>query len=365
MHHDAAGLHDQNGSFGGRKRVVIVDDSRTIRKWLRFVLANDPRLEVVGEADSAISAREVIKRTNPDVITLDVEMPGMNGLAFLEKLMKLRPMPVVMISGATQSNSEATIMALTLGAVDCILKPATAADSAVQRDITRRVFSAAHSTVQVRRPAQCQAKRPKTAALAHRMPLILIGASTGGVNALEQVLADLHQDGPPVVIVQHMPGSFLVSFTQLLNRNLPQDIAIAREDVPLEAGQVRLAPAMGQHTEVTRSGESWTCRFIPSDKNSLHCPSVDRLFASAKPHAADVIGVILTGLGRDGAEGLLALRSVGARTIGQDAATSVVYGMPRVACEIGAVAAQAPLTRIGALINKAVADHASASPRKR
>ena len=361
MQEQTTGFGAVAGRYVDKKKVVIVDDSRTIRGWLRVVLEQDHRLEVVGEADSAFSARQVIKDTDPDVITLDIEMPRMSGLEFLEKLMQLRPMPVVMISGATQSNSEATINALTLGAVDCILKPTTATDAAASRDITRRVFSAACSSVQFStKPVVAPSQTPSRMA-ADRMPLILIGASTGGVAALERVLADLHHDGPPVVIVQHMPGAFLVSFSQLLNRNLAQDVKIARSDEPLQAGQIRLAPALGQHTELQRSGPIWSCGFVPDIKNALHCPSVDTLFTSAVAFAPDIIGVILTGLGRDGANGLLRLHQNGAQTLGQDRDSSVVYGMPRAAWELGAVDQQLPLDQIGSAVNRAVSRHAKTS----
>lgn len=345
------------GDHYTKKKVVIVDDSRSIRGWLRVILAHDPRLEVVGEADSAAAAREVIKRTQPDVITLDIEMPGMSGLAFLEKLMKLRPTPVVMISGATKSNSEATITALSLGAIDCILKPTSAADEATCRDITRRVFSAACSTVQ-------KSKDQHPSRLQHRyapskmMPIILIGASTGGVAALKTVLADLPEDGPPVVVVQHMPGAFLVSFTQMLNRELKQDVAIARARAPLSCGQVRFAPAVGQETRVTRENGVWQCNFSAPAPNALHCPSVDTLFRSAYAYAGDVIAILLTGLGRDGASAMLQLREAGAHTLCQDQATSVVYGMPKAAWELGAVVLKLPLQDIGSAAAQAVEAHA-------
>jgi two-component system chemotaxis response regulator CheB len=352
--------------FGGgpqKKKVVIVDDSRTLRGWLRVVLEQDERLEVVGEADCADAARQVIKQTNPDVITLDIEMPGMSGLAFLEKLMALFPKPVVMISGATRSNSEATITALSLGAIDCILKPAMSADATECRSISRRVFSAACSTVQAMRKPPASAVRAMSQNTGGPLPLIVIGASTGGVAALESVLFDLHVDGPPVVIVQHMPGTFLVSFAQLLNRNLEQDVAIAREGELLSRGQIRLAPSLGAHTQVYRAGAKWGCRFVKEPENALHCPSVDVMFHSAQPHGKDIIGVILTGLGRDGADGLAALHAAGALTFGQDAETSVVYGMPRAAWERGAVQQQLPLHKIGAAVNRAVDQHASQAKR--
>ncbi|MEM6939204.1 MAG: chemotaxis-specific protein-glutamate methyltransferase CheB [Pseudomonadota bacterium] len=351
-------------SASKKKSVVIVDDSRTLRNWLRVVLEQEPRLEVVGEADCAQAARQVIKATNPDVITLDIEMPGMNGIDFLEKLMTLFPKPVVMISGATRSNSEATITALSLGAVDCILKPGMGADEAECKNIARRVFSAACSTVQrIQKPAPA-VTRTASALDQSGTPLIVIGASTGGVGALERVLADLPIDGPPVVIVQHMPGAFLLSFSQLLNRNLPLDVALAREGEPLSPGQIRLAPADGAHTHIRRIGGRWQCYFEPDDGQSLHCPSVDALFHSAEPFSKDIIGVILTGLGKDGAEGLHRLHHGGALTFGQDEGTSVVYGMPRAAFENGAVQVQLPLQDIGAAVNRAVLQHASTSHRR-
>lgn len=354
--------HDTDGGLApqshyARKKVVIVDDSRTIRSWLRFVLDQDPRLEVVGEADSATEARRVIKEVRPDVITLDIEMPGMNGLSFLEKLMTLRPMPVVMISSTTESNSEATIIALSLGAVDCILKPTSPTDETARRDISRRVFSAACSSVQFT-PKPVQRDLSPMRDRGQSMPIILIGASTGGVAALERVLVDLPANSPPVVIVQHMPGAFLVSFSQKLNRLLPHDVALAREDELLGYGQIRLAPGLGQHTGVLRGSGRWRCRFQDSDAADLHCPAVDALFHSAIPHAKEVIAIILTGLGKDGAEGMLGLRQAGATTIGQDAESSVVYGMPRAAWELGAVQEQFALHHIGAAATRAIEAHA-------
>lgn len=346
-----------------KKTVVIVDDSRTLRGWLRVVLEQDHRLEVVGEADSAVAAREVIRRTNPDVITLDIEMPGMSGLEFLEKLMTLFPKPVVMFSGATEANSEATITALSLGAVDCILKPDVNADEDIRRTITRRVFSAACSTVQAMRKPPAIAMRAMSEGNARKLPLIVIGASTGGVVALETVLSNLHVDGPPVLIVQHMPGNFLVSFAQLLNKKLEQDVAIARAGEPLSRGQIRIAPGLGFHTHVARAGSNWSCSFKKDLGQSMHCPSVDELFCSAEPFSKDIIGVILTGLGRDGSEGLRRLQEAGAITLGQDAATSVVYGMPRAAFEMGAVQQQLPLNQIGEAVNRSVSVHAKTAGR--
>lgn len=360
-------MQDQILDFGAdmlhrstRKRVVIVDDSRSIRRWLRMVIEEDPRLVVVGEAGCALTARQVIKDTDPNVVTLDIEMPGMNGLEFLKKLMALRPMPVVMISGTTKRNSNAAITALTSGAVDCILKPTSAPDATTHRDICRRVFAAACSTIHVdlapAPPSSAHVAQPSD----QQMPLILIGASTGGVAALEHMLAALHTAGPPVVIVQHMPGPFLVSFSNRLNKTLLQDVAVAQEGEALQAGQVRLAPAQGQHTEIRRHDGRWSCALVSRDTGSEHCPSVGVLFSSAQKYSPDIIAVILTGLGRDGADGLLQLHEGGAQTIGQDEKSCVVYGMPRAAFEMGAVRQQLPLDKIADGINHAVRRHAGA-----
>lgn len=337
-----------------RKRVVIVDDSRSLRAWLRLVIEQDPRLAVVGEAASAYEAREVIKQTRPDVLTLDIEMPGMNGLEFLDRLMRLRPMPVVMISGATRNHTAATVQALSLGAVDYILKPTASNDEAAQLLIARRVYSAACSTVQPRTHPQTIARETTGMYRTGPMPIVLIGASTGGVAALETVLGALDPEGPPVVVVQHMPGPFLVSFANQLNRKLAQDVGLAVAAEDLRPGQVRLAPAEGAQTHVNRKGSQWSCRFAPSAEDTLHCPSVDALFASAAQHGRDVIAVILTGLGHDGADGMLRLRDKGAATLGQDQASSVVYGMPRAAFERGAVQKQLHVSGIGAAVNDAV-----------
>lgn len=339
------------------KRVVIVDDSRAMRAWLRAVLDQDRRLTVVGEAANAFEARQVIKDTKPDVITLDIQMPGMSGLEFLSRLMKLHPLPVVMVSGATKFGSEATITALMNGAVDCILKPTSGANANASRDMARRVFSAACSTVQPLRNPHTQNAACAETAQSGPQPIILIGASTGGVAALEAVLQDLHVQGPPVVIVQHMPATFLISFSQLLNRKLAQDIGLAVDGASLGPGQVVLAPEQGFHTEVSRRNDKWVTHLRPNTEHAAHCPSVDTLFSSAAPFGHDVIGVILTGLGHDGAEGLHQLHRSGAQTIGQDEETSVVFGMPKAAWELGAVDQQLPLNQIGTAINAAVQVH--------
>lgn len=352
---------DQRMLSPSPKRVVIVDDSRSMRSWLSLILGRDPRLIVVGQAENAETARAVIRRTNPDVVTLDIDMPGMSGLDFLERIMRLRPLPVVMISGVTRRNSRVTVEALALGAVDCILKPRTAADLDKADAISARVYAAANSQVFALQATVPPAHGPACAlADQHDLPLILIGASTGGVAALDQVLGDLHANGPPVVVVQHMPAMFLESFSGHLDQSLAQDVALVRMGEKLRPGQIRLACAHDRQTEITRAGRDWSCRAAPREADALHCPSVDSLYHSAVPHAGDVIAVLLTGLGSDGARGMLALRQAGAHTIGQNADTCVIYGMPRVAHELGAVIRQLPVQDIGAAINKAVQAHQAA-----
>lgn len=339
------------------KRVVIIDDSRSIRAWLRSVLQRDPRLEVVGEARDAETARQVIRETDPDVLTLDVQMPGMSGLEFLSRLMALHPMPVVMLSASTEAGSETAIAALSLGAVDCLQKPGREGARLTAHEITRRVYAAACSRVQ---PMLKRAPRRAPAhpdAQERDGPIVLIGASTGGVTALETVLGAMSPEGPPTVIVQHMPGQFLVSFAKLLDRQLPHDVGLVDDRVPLRRGQVRLAPEAGLQTELTRRNGFWQGHLRADVERGLHCPSVDALFSSAAPYGHDVIAVILTGLGRDGTEGMSLLHRSGAHTIAQDAESSVVYGMPRAAWEAGVIDRRLPVEEIGAAIDSAVAAH--------
>jgi two-component system chemotaxis response regulator CheB len=339
-----------------KKRVLIVDDSRVIRSWLRMVLASDHRLCIVGEASTAVEARDFLRANAADVITLDIEMPGMSGLEFLTRLMRARPMPVVMLSGLTSEGSEAAIQALSRGAIDCILKPTDGYNQDLSRDICERVYQAACTRPPQSASSLDRINATKGGAEAVRIPygqpcrrgsLVLIGASTGGVSALETVLPSLDPSGPPVVIVQHMPGNFLESFAERLQRYLPQNVTLAEENRVLCRGDVVLAPGIGRHTKVKRGANGWKCVFSDADTDSLHCPSVDQLFLSAVPEAANITAAILTGLGKDGAEGMLKLSEAGAITIGQDEATSVVYGMPRAAHSLGAVQKQLPIDKIG------------------
>ncbi|WP_298835781.1 chemotaxis-specific protein-glutamate methyltransferase CheB [uncultured Roseobacter sp.] len=341
---------------GAPKKVLIVDDSRTIRAWLRATLAADPRLEIVGEAEDAVAARDFLRASHADVLTLDIEMPGMSGLEFLTRLMKARPMPVVMMSSLTSAGSDAAIQALSRGAVDCMVKPSGAYGRELTDDICERVFQAACTTAsRLRVQSSPLAATPAAKVSADTTPfrgcrrktIFLIGASTGGVAALESVLPMLDPGGPPVVIVQHMPGNFLVSFSQRLDRHLKQNVCLAEEGMRLERGDIVLAPGAGQHTAIRRRNDAWVCHFEPNDPPALHCPAVDVLFQSAVSEARHVSAAILTGLGKDGAEGLRQLSEGGARTFGQNEDTCVVYGMPRAAKALGAVGRELPLDRIG------------------
>ena len=327
-----------------RARVLVVDDSATMRSLVSAVLRRDPEIEVVGSAGDPLEARQAIKALNPDVVTLDVEMPNMNGLEFLEKIMRLRPMPVIMISTLTQRGAETSIRALELGAFDCVGKPTSGESPAdAFAGLTEKVKAAWRAQV---RPLSAR-PGPSGGTFRPNGSVVAIGSSTGGVEALLTIIASLPRNCPPTVITQHMPPTFTKSFAARLNSFCAAEVAEAHEGAPLEIGKVYLAPGGAAHLEVVGS-TSLRCRLREGDLVSGHRPSVDVLFASvAKTAGANAVGVILTGMGRDGASGLLSMRENGASTIGQDEASSVIYGMPRVAFEIGAVERQLPLNAIG------------------
>lgn len=341
-------------------RVLVVDDSATMRSLISAVLRRDPEISVVGHAGDPLEAREAIKQLNPDVITLDVEMPNMNGLSFLEKIMRLRPMPVVMVSTLTQVGADVTLAALELGAVDCVGKPGPGQPAELAfADLAARVKAAARARV---RPGMDRVA--STASVAQFKPdgrIVAIGSSTGGVEALLTVLSSFPANCPPTVITQHMPGTFTRSFAERLNRSCAAHVTEASDGAPLAVGHIYLAPGGDNHLQVTGSSQP-RCRLVPEAPVNGHRPSVDVLFESvAKVAGRSAVGVILTGMGRDGAQGLLTMRNAGASTIGQNEATSVVYGMPKVAQDIGAVAKQLPLERIGSeIINQCntVREHA-------
>jgi len=326
-------------------RVLIVDDSPTMRAVLNVLLSRDPEIEVVGTADCPATARTMIKELNPDVLTLDIEMPGMDGLDFLEKVMRLRPMPVVMVSTLTERGSEASIRALELGAFECCPKPKfSQAREGDGGELARMVKAAGRSKV---KPAEL-ASGPPADFSARPDSLIAIGASTGGVEALLNVLQGFPANCPPALVVQHMPKTFTRSFAARLDRCCPPRVVLAEDGLPLMPGQVAIAPGDDTHL-VLASGRQRRCRLVVAPPESGHRPSVDTLFHSvATAGFAVTAGAILTGMGADGAKGLKAMRDAGARTFGQDEATCVVYGMPGVAQRIGAVEKQLPLGKIAA-----------------
>lgn len=330
-------------------RVLIVDDSATMRKLIAAALSVDPEFEVVGEAADPLQAREAIKVLSPDVITLDVEMPNMNGIDFLERLMRLRPMPVVMVSTLTTRGAEATLAALELGAVDCIAKPAAGTPHAFDV-LPDKVRAAAGARVRPMRAPSAASESDGVFTPGDKV--VAIGSSTGGVEALLALVERLPANCAPTVITQHMPATFTKSFAERLNRSCAAEVREARDGDPLAVGKVFLAPGGDSHLEVDGVNHL-RCRVAPGPPVSGHCPSVDRLFESvARTAKARSVGVILTGMGRDGARGLLSIREAGGRTLGQNEATSVVYGMPKVAFEIGAVERQLPLEKIGQAIRQ-------------
>jgi len=345
------------GGNGVRRpiRVLIVDDSAMVRQLLTEICASDPELEVVGTAVDPIIARDKIKRLAPDVLTLDVEMPRMNGIEFLERLMRLRPMPVVMISTLTQEGAETTLRALELGAIDFVAKPTRELATslpALRQEILAKVKAAARAQAQPMAPGR-PGQRLQRPPLAGRSgaAVIAIGASTGGVEAITELLSAFPAGAPPVVIVQHMPAAFVPRFARRLGETLPLTVLPAEDGQPLAAGRVLIAPGE-RHLRLERGGGGALVVRLGNDPPvSGHRPSVDVLFRSvAASVGAGAVGILLTGMGRDGAEGLLALRQAGALTIAQDADTATVSGMPRAAASLGAAVQILALPRIAAAV---------------
>ena len=326
-------------------RVLVVDDSATMRSLISAVLRRDPEIAVVGTAADPLEARAAIKELNPDVITLDVEMPNMNGLEFLEKIMRLRPMPVVMVSTLTQAGTDVTLAALEIGAVDAVAKPApgVAAQEACG-ELAEKVKIAARSRVRALETRETRAV--DGAYRADPNHILAIGASTGGVEALLTILSAFPANCPATVVTQHMPATFTRSFAARLDKMSGATVTEAVDGAPLKAGHVYIAPGGEAHLEVANG----RCRLVVADTVNGHRPSVDVLFNSVARLGRPMTGVILTGMGKDGAKGLLAMRQAGARTLGQDEQSCVVYGMPRAAFEAGAVERQLSLSRLAPAI---------------
>ena len=360
----------QGGRPGGaqrRIRVLIVDDSALVRQMLGDMLRRDPSIEVVGSAGDAHIAREKIKQLNPDVVTLDVEMPKMDGITFLRNLMRLRPMPVVMVSSLTERGADVTLDALAIGAVDYLSKPkidiaATLGDYA--DELIEKVKTAAGVSVRAldaRRTASAAPPPRLTAdAVIARKPgktlrttdrIIAIGASTGGTEAIKQVLMGLPPDAPGVVIAQHIPKAFSTPFAKRMNDCCQMTVYEAEDGQQILAGHVYIAPG-DRHLLVARDGARYVCRLDDGPPVNRHKPSVDVLFRSVAQSAGrNALGVLLTGMGKDGACGLLEMLENGSPTIAQDEATSVVWGMPGEAVAMDAAQHILPLQEIAAALS--------------
>ena len=358
--------------MSGRCKVLVVDDSAVVRQLLTELLSRDPDIEVVGSAADPLLAREKIKRLNPDVLTLDVEMPRMDGLAFLENLMRLRPMPVVMVSSLTERGADITLQALALGAVDFVTKPKLGVAQGLEEyadEITAKVKAAARARVHgparpALRIAPAAGTAPSTGAVATRFRttdrLIAIGASAGGTEAIRVVLEQMPPDAPAIVLTQHIPAGFSRAFVERLDRHSAMLVREAQDGETILPGHAYLPPG-GQHLRVIRDGARWRCRIDDGPPVNRHKPAVDVLFHSVAQNAgANAVAAILTGMGDDGARGLLELRQAGAATLVQDEATSVVWGMPGAAAKLGAAQEILPLDAIARRLLE-LAGHGSAA----
>ena len=339
-------------------RVLIVDDSRMIRDVLTDILADQPDIEVVGTAADAFEARDKIKELEPDVITLDVEMPKMNGLEFLDRLMRARPTPVVMISSFTERGSEITFRALELGAVEFVTKPKLNEQTPDDygQMIAEKIRAAksarlkgpkrAEETASIEATMPPVMKRPVPRGVKTSDQVIAVGASTGGTEAIREFLVDMPVDCPGILIVQHMPENFTRMFAERLNGLCKINVKEAEHNDPILPGHAYIAPG-GKHLWVKRDEGQLLAKLSTEPPMNLHRPSVDFLFLSAaKFLGADAIGVIMTGMGKDGAHGMLEMKKKGAYNIAQDEATSVIFGMPREAIELDAAHEVVPLNRI-------------------
>lgn len=339
-------------------RVLIVDDSAVVRQILTELLSRDPGIEVVGSAADPLLARDKIKRLNPDVITLDVEMPRMDGLAFLDNLMRLRPTPVVMISSLTERGADTTLQALALGAVDFVPKPKLDVAKGLEayaEEIIGKVKMAARAqvTALIRSVAPRLAPNPSLAVApgSNRRflttdRLIAIGASAGGTEALRVVLEGMPADAPAIVLTQHLPASFSTAFAERLDRHSAMSVREASDGEAILPGHAYLPPG-GRHLRIIRDGARWRCRIDDGPAVNRHKPAVDVLFHSVAANAGpNAVGAILTGMGDDGARGLLEMQRAGAPTLVQDEASSVVWGMPGAAFKLGAAQETVALDRV-------------------
>ncbi|MCK4303694.1 MAG: chemotaxis response regulator protein-glutamate methylesterase [Candidatus Eisenbacteria sp.] len=329
-------------------RVLIVDDSAVVRRVIEQQLSQDPEIEVVGQAPDPYVARDMILKLKPDVLTLDLEMPRMDGLTFLKKLMQFYPLPVIILSSLAKKGSRIALEALRIGAVDVFCKPGSASEiGEVSTVLARQIKAAAAARVGGAR----QAMQSPRAALQHTFSyppnrIIAIGASTGGTRAIEAVLRDFPANAPATLLIQHMPPNFTKPFAESLNKACAIEVKEASHGDALAPGLALLAPG-DSHMVLARGGAGHRVEMTKGPRVHFQRPAVDVTFCSVAQIAGpDAVGVLLTGMGTDGAKGLLEMRRAGARTIAQDQATSVVYGMPKAAADIAAAEKILPLQDI-------------------
>lgn len=343
-------------------RVLIIDDSAVVRRLVRDALTHDPEISIVGEAGDPIQARDLILAHNPNVLTLDLEMPRMDGLTFLRHLMRERPMPVIVMSSLTAKGSRYALESLHIGAFDVLQKPRTADQLiSIGPDLIARVHAAAAANIRVRtgdpQPARHYSIRHTFPQTTSNQPgdLILLGASTGGIEALRHIVSELPGNLPPVAIVQHIPAAFSKSFATRLNEESGAEISEATDGEILRPGHVVIAPG-GKHMMLKKIAGHFHVTLDSGPPVWHQRPAVDVLFRSvaSQSNGSRIVAGILTGMGRDGAAGLTALREAGARTFAQDQATSVVYGMPKAAWESGAAEIQLPLEKVSSHIARII-----------
>jgi two-component system chemotaxis response regulator CheB len=351
-------------------KVLICDDSALIRSVMTEIVSTQPDMEVVGVAPDPLVARELIKQTNPDVLTLDVEMPKMDGLDFLEKLMRLRPMPVVMVSSLTERGSEITMRALELGAIDFVTKPKISIQSGMREYaelIADKIRAAARARIKPRTLAPAEGGAPVLPQLRNPLTssekLIIIGASTGGTEAIREFLMQMPSDCPGILIAQHMPEGFTTSFARRLDSLCKISVREAQGEERVLPGHAYIAPGHS-HLLLARSGANYVTKIEQSEPVNRHRPSVDVLFRSAaKAAGKNAVGVILTGMGKDGAQGMLEMKEAGAYNFAQDEASCVVFGMPREAIAIGAAHEVGALAALPGMVLNHLAAHGSRALR--